>query len=545
MSVSSTDRRLGLVAFLLALIAVVPLLWTEQAPGADDAIAARAGATIEAKLARNIAGLYYDDGFYYLQIARHLAAGSGSTFDGLHPTNGYHPLWLLILVPLAWLFEPDRLLLVSFALQVLAAGATAVLVYRIARLLATPVAALLAVTVWVRIQCTYWMSWAGMEYGLQALVVVALIYVYLARGTGGEAPTLRSTATLGALACLAFLARLDNVLLGALVGFALVWRGGRGIAWRTLVTFFAPMGLAAAVYGGLNLWIFDQPGPVSAGVKEVWSEEHLEQDPRYLEHGWLAAKAPYLLWPLSHLSRSYALSLLLGAFGGVAWVAFTASREVGRLWPLAAFSVLQYLAYAALYHGGFSFQPWYFVAQPLVVALAAATACEWVWRRAGAVAPWGPRLRPWGVALALAVLAASTALNIVRRHQRLSLYSAEPLYAAAGWSRANLPAGAIVGAWNSGILAFFSDRSVVNLDGLVNSRDYFLVGRHDLCAYFEQTGIRYLVDVFDDALPFAQYDAELGQCSAAFERVWTGPAYPDSPRRAIVFKRRAGDGSAG
>jgi len=28
-----------------------------------------------------------DDAFYYLQIARHLAAGHGSTFDGIHPAD--------------------------------------------------------------------------------------------------------------------------------------------------------------------------------------------------------------------------------------------------------------------------------------------------------------------------------------------------------------------------------------------------------------------------------------------------------------------------
>src|SRR6185369_12146057 len=44
--------------------------------------------------------LLYDDAYYYLGVARHLAAGAGSTFDGLHATNGYHPLWCWALVPL-------------------------------------------------------------------------------------------------------------------------------------------------------------------------------------------------------------------------------------------------------------------------------------------------------------------------------------------------------------------------------------------------------------------------------------------------------------
>src|SRR5262245_6448745 len=51
--------------------------------------------------------LLLDDGYYYLNIARHLAQGDGFTFDGLHPTNGFHPLWQLLLVPLFWI-TPDR-----------------------------------------------------------------------------------------------------------------------------------------------------------------------------------------------------------------------------------------------------------------------------------------------------------------------------------------------------------------------------------------------------------------------------------------------------
>jgi hypothetical protein len=45
------------------------------------------------------AGVTREDGYYYLQIARNAALGHGSTYDGVTPTNGYHPLWMLALVP--------------------------------------------------------------------------------------------------------------------------------------------------------------------------------------------------------------------------------------------------------------------------------------------------------------------------------------------------------------------------------------------------------------------------------------------------------------
>lgn len=38
-----------------------------------------------------------DDAYFYFKIANNVALGKGSTFDGLNYTNGYHPLWLIIL----------------------------------------------------------------------------------------------------------------------------------------------------------------------------------------------------------------------------------------------------------------------------------------------------------------------------------------------------------------------------------------------------------------------------------------------------------------
>ncbi|XOV69005.1 MAG: hypothetical protein ACFHU9_07420 [Fluviicola sp.] len=47
-----------------------------------------------------------DDLYYYSQIAGHVASGDGFTFDGIHPTNGFQPLFLFLLVPLGkWMLH--------------------------------------------------------------------------------------------------------------------------------------------------------------------------------------------------------------------------------------------------------------------------------------------------------------------------------------------------------------------------------------------------------------------------------------------------------
>jgi len=50
-----------------------------------------------------------DDAYYYLQISRDIALGQGSTFDGINKTNGYHPLWLIILIPVHFITGFSRI----------------------------------------------------------------------------------------------------------------------------------------------------------------------------------------------------------------------------------------------------------------------------------------------------------------------------------------------------------------------------------------------------------------------------------------------------
>jgi hypothetical protein len=53
----------------------------------------------------HLVNFFHDDSFFYMVIARNLAAGLGYTFDGIDKTNGFHPLWLWALTALASAIE--------------------------------------------------------------------------------------------------------------------------------------------------------------------------------------------------------------------------------------------------------------------------------------------------------------------------------------------------------------------------------------------------------------------------------------------------------
>ena len=49
----------------------------------------------------------YEDSFYYYQVARNVAQGHGALTAGDIPSNGYHPLWMLVSAGFFRIFPDD------------------------------------------------------------------------------------------------------------------------------------------------------------------------------------------------------------------------------------------------------------------------------------------------------------------------------------------------------------------------------------------------------------------------------------------------------
>src|SRR3990170_5245674 len=84
-----------------------------------------------------------DDAYYYFKVAQNISEGQGSSFDGINPTNGYHPLWLLICIPIFALARFDLILPLRVLMLVSGAisAATGVLLFRlVGRTLSAPAA---------------------------------------------------------------------------------------------------------------------------------------------------------------------------------------------------------------------------------------------------------------------------------------------------------------------------------------------------------------------------------------------------------------------
>src|SRR3990172_2499386 len=76
-----------------------------------------------------------DDAFYSLKIAKNFSSGIGLSVDGIHPTNGIQPLYLLILSPIFYFIREDIFspITIAIAITSLFNLLTGYFIYRIVR----------------------------------------------------------------------------------------------------------------------------------------------------------------------------------------------------------------------------------------------------------------------------------------------------------------------------------------------------------------------------------------------------------------------------
>ena len=411
-------------------------------------------------LVANGVSLTHEDGFYYFKIAQQVAGGHGSTFDGQNPTNGYHPLWLLLLVPLFWLAPSAPAALTAGVLvQVGLSAVAVVLVYLTARLLMGRVGAVVAAQLWLVFAAS--VTLGGQEFAVESVMVLATAYLYLRTRPDVRTSPVATYGGLGLLLGLSALARLETFALAAMIGGWLAWPRHRlGHTAPTalhLAAFGLPVLLMALAYLAANIALIGEVFPVSAAVKREWSATLLADDAWFQESGWWAAKARHLLWPLTAPGGLSSVHLALGLplIAGLWSLRWLSAKAVGggallRLLtatsPFIAFGLVQATLYTVLYHGSLSHPPHYFVVQPWLAALLVGSATEDGLRRLAPATTWAPTL----ATAALLIVPVGAAVEARTRHaERQERGTIVPLHDAAHWVSQNVPDNAVVGSWNA------------------------------------------------------------------------------------------------
>jgi Dolichyl-phosphate-mannose-protein mannosyltransferase len=417
-----------------------------------------------------------DDTYYTLTIARSLAHGHGPTVDGHTLTSGFQALLGFLLVPVFWVTDnPDTALRLDLVLLVVVDTLTIVVLAWVAYRFAGRVAAVAAAALWAISPVAVSMALGGLETSLAILSGIGLVAVWMWANDldSDDRRATRRWIVVGVIAGLAVLARIDTLLLVALLGGVQLWRGPR----RPLV----PGAIAGAVVLA-PWWIwctvtFGTPIPTSGSAAHDLAPLRPFAGEGLAQVAGAVVGGPFDVWrSLREWMNDHPVAGIVGFWVlvlGLLFVAVWWSRR--RVLPQLAVATLPAFAAGLLVFYAWFGVGWYFTRYlapvALVVTLMIAVAVARVWRARG---KWRvPAFAATVIVLAIGVVAA---LRADTHHltatdaPELSFDSVTGYRDAARLAVAVPPAGSVLGAWQSGAFGYYAnDRiTVVNLDGVVN-----------------------------------------------------------------------------
>jgi hypothetical protein len=430
--------------------------------------------------------LLEDDAWMVTAIARNWATGQGISADGLTPTNGFHPLYPLTLGALPYLLAPDALhfgfranLIICALLNTLAL----LPFYGLARTVSSRPVAVAGLALVALNPFLVRVSVNAMETSLALLLLLSLWWYALV----WRPESVRGAVVLGVLAALAILARLDSGIAAGFVGLALLWDELRE---RRMPRLTFAYGVAAGVlllpYVLRNLLVFGALTP-SSGRALAYMHSYAESF-AFTSGLQLAAYQPAidLTW-----APAWLLAL---AVAGLAWMFVSLPREQRRLLaPMVLYALTLTFYYAYMQQQG---RPRYYVAVGVVVLLLlCARLMTRTERRVTDGDGWALGIGRLALVVGIIMLNTSLAFSHAFAVARAP-YQAQPaMYNAARWIASNLPPDAIIGAQNSGIFQYYSERVVINLDGKLNHEIIPVLEERRLATYMREKGITYIVDL--------------------------------------------------
>jgi hypothetical protein len=210
-----------------------------------------------------------DDYFYYYVIADKLLRTGALTFDGIEPTNGFHPLWMAVVLLVRMLVGANAagvvLAMQVVALACVATGALGVVRYverRWPAASAKDAAAALAMFT----ACAFWLARTGMEVALCFAVMP-----WLMAELSSERHTFARSARVSVLAVLLVLSRVDALMIAAPLVAVDVIRQVRRVPrrWPSVLALAVLPWLTLAGYFLTNHHCFGDVLPQSAVAKAL------------------------------------------------------------------------------------------------------------------------------------------------------------------------------------------------------------------------------------------------------------------------------------
>lgn len=478
-------------------------------------------------LARN--GFLCDDSFYAFQIAKNIAAGLGPTFDGVHPTSGFQPLYVFLLVPVFHIFGSNLVVPIKIALtfSALFTALTASILFLILIRYVRGSIALIISIIWAFSPVVIKQGANGLETSLALLFFACSVYFYITKIRGELHPSRKHMLVLGLLLGFAIFSRVDEIFLffALLLDYLFVMRKRASQAGAILRVAILCGGVLLATAPWTLYYYLNTGSPLLdsgsatrflsiayAPFFNIDSPDNLSGTPGvsflayHVIHSFSVLKATppihvfYRMLEKAGIATGAASAMdLLGTvlglllLGVVIYYFFASRRKTSdnrrsEINFLLVFSILLMSAYSFLIFGFFFFIRYYYPIY-FVLCIYSSFLLEDFCGRLFAVRSSLVRNTVYGgVSIYILVFA------VMAYYQSFRTNKVYCFYDVAKWVEKHTLESDTIGAFQGGAIGYFSGRQVVNLDGKVNPHALDALKNGTLEAYLKESGVDVLLD---------------------------------------------------
>ncbi len=486
-----------------------------------------------------------DDAYYLYKTADNLVLGKGLSFDGVKPTTSARPLYILMLAGLRYIVVKDYLPLLAFILGVLANVFTAFLILRFLRKQKLPpLISLIAMALYLFSSREFNFTDNGMETPFAVFTLVLVINLYPKEGEGSRARVALAVGR-GIVTAFMMLLRLDYCFFAVPIMLWELIRSYKRRNWDFLWAGFTVAvcmlpwawwsiaergGLMPPSGDALAMVLWNKPGTDIRGF--VLRYEYLVSTisdcfplitPFPVNAFWIVLQYLLLVWCIvtsyrsgisifSPLKRFWVICFFAIATCGLTGFVLT---RINYLWYLFYCLPMLFLFVMILRKGRF-FKGILFKLTPVWVGILALafyfSEIRFFWRQWNLVVGdlilyillgafladiWaGGRRRITVLFLSLWILAINVN-DLFGGTWPMGITNPMPAkyYELAYWLKTNTNPDTIIASANGGVLAWFSERELVDTAGIEDIDSYNALKDSRLYDYIKQRKVKYLVDM--------------------------------------------------
>lgn len=449
-----------------------------------------------------ILNLLPDDAFYYFNIARNIVNGYDSTFDEINLTNGYHPLWMLLILPIFKFFSLGNLatnnidispIYFVLSLSIFFSFLTIIVFSKILNKF-TNNNYIISLVLFATFFNPYFIysTLNGLETSLLLFALSLFVYFLLKME---KENTLKHNICFGVVAGFLILSRLDMIFVAACGYLYLIYKylwkqEGWEIMKKNLNLFFVSSLLTAIIFFTWQIFNYLKFGMFLTTASNTIT--YVNHQLTYSDNGssdWFVfLKTVIYMFDrgLGNLIDSLSASVLVLPLVGVAMYFFAKEKfeKLNPIWFVGAGLFFQMLVSLSL---RWHYRDWYFIPHLLIFSLVVCYALVKLEKEFVE--------RSFNYFLLFLLFCFSGYYYIAwEKNLRNKEIMQDTIWKAATWQNTNLPAGSKIGVFNSGIAGYFSAHTVYNLDGQVNS----LASKHmlekQMWQYIKSENLDYLAD---------------------------------------------------